>query len=145
MDCGSVPKEGCKGHHSILDQMEDVQDIKALLTEVSINSRKSIKRRQQIDEFLQSLITDNDESLAKLRSLSGEKQLLSGSQTGAVSAKKKLEETLKKMKGEVEEADRLWNELSGIVSRKVSYRLHYLKLHTIDWFFKHQLKLSINF
>ena len=99
--------------------MDVVVEIKALLKEVSNNWSKAVERRQQIDEFLQSLITNNGESLAKLRSLSGDKQLLAGSKTGAVTAKKKLKETLKTMKREVEEADALWNKLNVIVNTKV--------------------------
>jgi len=41
------------------------------------------------------------------------KQLLAGSKTGAVTAKKKLEEALNQRKGEVEETDRMWSDLNG--------------------------------
>ena len=120
MDCEAIAKEECEGNHSILDPKEDVKEIKALLTELSKHSSKAVEKRQQIDDFLRAAIDTNGMGLAKLRSLSGVKQLLAGSKTGAASAKKKLEEALKQRKGEVEEADRMWSDLNGHIQANVS-------------------------
>ena len=90
MDCGDIPKLTCEGRHSILDKMEDVKAIMALLTDMSGTFSEATEQRQQLKEFLQAAIAANDEGLQQLRSLA-EKEQLSASKIGAISAKKKLE------------------------------------------------------
>ena len=70
--------------------MEDVKAIMALLTDMSGTFSEATEQRQQLKEFLQAAIAANDEGLQQLRSLA-EKEQLSASKIGAISAKKKLE------------------------------------------------------
>ena len=67
--CGETPKVTCEGRHAILDRMEDVKTIMALLTDVSGNWSEAIENRQQIKEFLQAATAANDELLHQPRSL----------------------------------------------------------------------------
>ena len=99
-------------HSSILNSMEDVEAIMALLTDVSGNWSEAIEKRQQIKEFLLTATAFNDEGLQKLSSLA-EKEQLSVSKIGAINAKKKIEETMKQVKEEAENANKMWNDLIG--------------------------------
>jgi hypothetical protein len=46
LDCGAIPNEDCKGNHSILlNQMDVVVEIKALMKVVSNNLSQAIKKR----------------------------------------------------------------------------------------------------
>ena len=108
LDCGALPKAACEGHHSIIDQMEDVKDIMGLLTEVSGNWTQAIEKRQQTEEFLQAAIASNGDCLQKLRSLA-EKGQLSASKTGGVftvrrTVKKELKTMLQQSKQEAIDA-----------------------------------------
>ena len=97
--------------------MEDVEDIEVMKAEVSSIFNEAIEKRKQIKGHLQTVLTDNSECLDKLRSLAEMKQL-SARRTGTVLAKKNLEEAMKKAKEEMEEADRVCNEVNGNSSRK---------------------------
>ena len=112
LECGAVPVATCEGRHAILDRMEDVKAIMALLTDVSGSFSEATERRQQIKEFLQAATAANDEDLHQLRSLAG-KQHLSADKMGAFAAKKQLEGTLKQAKVEGEKAQKMWNDLTG--------------------------------
>ena len=113
MECGAIPIETCEGRHAILDRMEDVKAIMALLTYVSGTFSEATERRQQIKEVLQATTAVNDEGLHQLRSLAEKEQLSPTSKTGASSAIKKLEETLKQAKEEAEKSNKMWNDLTG--------------------------------
>ncbi len=84
----------------------------ALLTDVSGSFSEATEKRQQIKEFLQAATATNDEGLQKLSSLP-EKEQLSASKIGAISAKKKIEETMKQVEEEAENANKMWNDLIG--------------------------------
>ena len=112
LECGAIPEASCEGRHAILDRMEDVKAIMALLTDVSGNWSEAIEKRQQIKEFLLTVTAFNDEGLQKLRSLAG-KEHLSADKMGAISAKKQLEGTLKQAKAEGGKAQKIWNDLTG--------------------------------
>ena len=112
MECGAIPEATCEGRHAILDRMEDVKAIMGLLTDVSGTFREATELRQQIKQFLQAATAANDEGLHQLRSLAEKEQLSPTSKTGASSAIKKLEETLKQAKEEDEKANKMWNDLT---------------------------------
>ena len=111
MDCRVIPKSTCEGNHSILDRMEDVEDIEGMQAEVLIFFSLAIEKRQQIEGHLKSLLSDNGGCLKKLRTTVGIKQLLN-LKTGTASAKKRLEDVLQEAKEEMEEAKRLWDVLN---------------------------------
>jgi hypothetical protein len=112
LDCKTIPKATCEGNHIILDHIEDVEDIEGIKAVVSVTFTQAIDRRQQIESQLQTFLAANGESLKMLRSLAEMKQL-STTKTGTVSVKKRLKEALKEAKNEVEDADRMWNKLTG--------------------------------
>ena len=116
LDCKAIPKVTCEGRHSILDRMEDVDEIEGLGAVVTVTFSQAIERRQQIKSHLQTLLAGNDECIEKLRSLVDTNQL-SARKSGTASAKKRLEEILQESEKEVKDADRLWDGLkSGIKS-----------------------------
>ena len=90
--------------------MEDVEDIKSSQAVISVTISQAIEIRPQIEDQLKAVLADNGECLKKLRSLAEKKQL-STSKSGTASAKKRLEELLKKAIKEVEEAERMRNSL----------------------------------
>ena len=100
--------------------MEDVKAIMALLTDVSGTFSEATEQRQQIKEFLQAATAANDEGLQKALA---EKEQLSASKIGAISAKKKLEEAMEQVKEEAEKAKLMWNDLTG--DGKVNFQLFF--------------------
>ena len=92
----------CEGRHSILDRMEDVDEIEGLGAVVTVTFSQAIERRQQITSHLQTLLAGNDECIEKLRSLVDSNQL-SARKSGTASAKKRLEEILQESEKEVKD------------------------------------------
>ena len=86
MECEAIPEVTCEGQHSILDRMEDVKAIMALLTDVSGTFSWTTERRQQIKEFLQAATAANDEGLHQLRSMAEKEQLPSTNKIGIIAA-----------------------------------------------------------
>jgi len=112
LDCKAIPKESCDGLHTILDQMKDVNDIDAMKAQVSSLFSQGIEKRQQIVCHLKAVLAANVKCLDKLRSLAAMK-LLSAYRTSSASVKKKLEEVTKEAEKEVDEAERMWNNLNA--------------------------------
>ena len=111
MECKAVPNNTCIARHNVLDQMEDVDAIETIQTEVSTAFGVAIEKRKQIEGHLQAAITANGKCLNKLRALA-EKKKLSANKTGAFSTKKKLEELLVKAKEEVKKAEKVWTDIN---------------------------------
>ena len=78
--------------------MEDVEEIEGMKAEVSSTFSQAIEKRQQTEGHLKTALTDNGESLKKLRSLSEMKQQSSTSKMGSSAAKKRLEGILEEEK-----------------------------------------------
>ena len=70
--------------------------------------------RKKINDHLQTVIASNDESLQKLVALADKKQLTAG-KTDTGFTKEQLKEVLKFAQMAVEEAEKLWNQLTGDV------------------------------
>ena len=120
MDCGAIPEASCDGRHSILDPTVDVEEIMGLLTDVSGTRSQAIEKRQKIDDFLQTIIANNRESLQRLRSLA-EKEQLSAGKSGITAIKKKLEDVLEKTKGEEKKAEKELSGLNDFFKRNVKH------------------------
>ena len=85
--------------------------IKILLTQVASTFSLAVEIRKKINGYLQTVIAANDKSLQKLVSLAEKKHLMAG-KTDTGSIKKKLEEVLKEAQKAVDEAEKLWNQLT---------------------------------
>ena len=114
LECKAAPVATCEGQHTIVDRMEDVEEIKALQTQVAGTLSQAIEKRQKIETHLQTVTTMNDDLLKKLRSLAGKKKLPVG-RTSSGSIKKMLEEDLQHARDEVEEANKMWIDVTGEV------------------------------
>ena len=113
LECKAAPVAACEGQHTIVDRMEDVEEIKALQTQVAGTLSQAIEKRQKIETHLQTVTTMNDDLLKKLRSLAGKKKLPVG-RTSSGSIKKMLED-LQHARDEVEEANKMWIDVTGEV------------------------------
>ena len=88
--------------------------IKILLTQVASTFSLAAEIRKKINGYLQTVIASNDESIQKLVALANKKQLTAG-KTDTVSIKIQLEDVLNEAQKQLEEAEQLWNQLSGEV------------------------------
>ena len=88
--------------------------IKILLIQVASTFSLAADIRKKINDNLQTVIASNDESLQKLVALADKKQLTAG-KTDTGSTKEQLKEVLKFAQIAVEEAEKLWNQLTGDV------------------------------
>ena len=113
MECEAIPSATCEGQHSIIDRKEDVDGIKILLTQVASTFSLAAEIRKKINGYLQTVIASNDESIQKLVALANKKQLTAG-KTDTVSIKIQLEDVLNEAQKQLEEAEQLWNQLSGL-------------------------------
>lgn len=124
--CEAIPQSTCEIQHSVIDQMEDVDDIKILVTQVASTFSHAADKRQELNCYLEAVIASNSKSMKKLRLLAEKNQFSIGKMC-ATSAKKKLQEILQKAETEVEEAEKEWNYHTGSVKSKV-YKLKNLAL-----------------
>ena len=112
LECEAIPLATCEGQHSIIDRKEDVDGIKILLTQVASTFSLAADIRKKIKDHLQTVIAGNDESLQKLVPLAEKKQLVAG-KTDTVAITKNLKKVLKEAQRELNEAEKLWNQVSG--------------------------------
>ena len=55
LECKAAPVAACEGQHTIVDRMEDVEEIKALQTQVAGTLSQAIEKRQKIETHLQTV------------------------------------------------------------------------------------------
>ena len=98
--------------------MEDVKYIEGIKTDVLRTFNQAIKKRQQIEGHLKTLLILNGECLKKLLSLAENKPFSVSNKTGTVSVKKILKEAHEDAIKEVEDANQMWNgRLTGTVQQ----------------------------
>jgi len=112
LECKSIPKVNCEGKHKIIDQMKDVEHIEDLRAQIARIHSRAVKKRQQIDQYLQAAIASNSEGIEKLGSVAIQiAQQWTASKTSAAYVKRELEKVLKELEEEDEKADQFWIEL----------------------------------
>ena len=128
--CDGVPTSTCEGHHSVVNLKTFVKDFKSSLsgslTGTTDHLHEAVAKREQLHEHLFAQIAANNSCLQKLRSNIRENatknSLATGKNVDFIAFNKELEEAKKEAKKEVEEADRMLQQLitftaSAVISK----------------------------
>ena len=121
--CDTAPKSTCQGRHIVVDVMKDVTELKSELAEtkkqVSIHLNEAVAKREQTQEHLRVLISQNNSCIQKLRSKMQNDASLqylvpSSEAVGSSSIKKGLKKAIDAAKEESQEAGRMFNRVVNI-------------------------------